>query len=165
MQSIAMPPVLDALSVEERRALLADPAMASLQGVFAAVPDPRARRGRRYDLPFLLTCLVAALLSDCNSLDAVGQWCAEHRAVLARRYPHARFLTPSGALFRWLLPRLSVAEFEWALATRMRSALQVRLAAAISRLSVMVSGAMGGRWASAVARDFRRQKRRNRSRC
>jgi hypothetical protein len=116
MQSIGMSPVLDALSVEERRALLADPVMASLQGVFAAVPDPRARRGRRYDLPFLLTCLVAALLSDCNSLDAVGQWCAEHRGVLARRYPHARFLTPSGALFRWLLPRLSVAEFAWALA-------------------------------------------------
>jgi hypothetical protein len=59
---------------------------------------------------------VAALLSECNSLDVVGPWCAEHRGVLARRYPHARFLTPSGALFRWLLPRLSVAEFERALA-------------------------------------------------
>jgi hypothetical protein len=31
-----MPPVLDALSVEERRPLLA---MASVQGVFAAVPE------------------------------------------------------------------------------------------------------------------------------
>ena len=63
--------------MEERRALLADPAMRTLQGVFAAVPDPRDRRGRRYDLPFLLTCLVAALLCDCNRLGAVGQWCAE----------------------------------------------------------------------------------------
>jgi predicted transposase YbfD/YdcC len=116
MQSIAMPAVLDALAVEERLALLSDPAMATLQGVFAAVPDPRARRGRRYDLPFLLTCLVAALLCDCDSLAAVGQWCREHRALLARCYPHARFHTPTGALFRWLLPRLSVAEFEWALA-------------------------------------------------
>jgi hypothetical protein len=63
-------------------------------------------------LPFLLTCLVAALLCDCASLAAVGQWCSEHRALLARRYPHARFLTPTGAL----VPRRSVAELEWALA-------------------------------------------------
>jgi predicted transposase YbfD/YdcC len=121
MQSIAIPVVLDVLSVEERRALLEDPAMATLQGVFAAVPDPRARRGLRYDLPFLLTCLVAALLSNCNSLAAVGQWCQEHRTLLGRRYPHARFLTPTGALFRWLLPRLSVAELEWALAGWVRA--------------------------------------------
>jgi predicted transposase YbfD/YdcC len=121
MQSIAIPTVLDALSVEERRALLCDPAMRTLQGVFAAVPDPRGQRGRRYDLPFLLTCLVAALLCDCNTLGAVGQWCAEHRALLARRYASARFLTPTGALFRWLLPRLSVAELEWALAGWVRA--------------------------------------------
>src|SRR5260221_10483491 len=87
----------------------------------AAVPDPRKRRGRRYDLPFLLTCLVAALLSNCNSTAAVGQWCQEHRALLGRRYPHARFLTPTGALYRWLLPRLSVAELEWALAGWVRA--------------------------------------------
>jgi predicted transposase YbfD/YdcC len=113
--------VLDALSEAERRALLTDPAMGTLQGVFAAVPDPRRRRGRRYDLPFLLTCLVAALLSNCNSTAAVGQWCQEHRALLGRRYPHARFLTPTGALYRWLLPRLSVAELEWALAGWVRA--------------------------------------------
>ena len=35
---------------------------------------------------------------------------------MARRYPHARFLTPTGALFCWLLPRLSAAKLEWALA-------------------------------------------------
>src|SRR5450755_2868222 len=116
MESSVMPAVLDALSVQERRALRTDPAMATLQGVFAAVPDPRKRRGLRYDLPFLLTCLVAALLSNCNTLAAVGQWCQEHRALLGRRYPHYRFLTPTGALFRWLLPRLSVGELEWGLA-------------------------------------------------
>jgi predicted transposase YbfD/YdcC len=121
MEFIALPAVLDALTVEERRALLTDPAMARLQGVFAAVPDPRKRRGLRYDLPFLLTCLVAALLCNCNTVAAVGQWCQEHRALLGRRYPHARFLTPTGALYRWLLPRLSVAELEWALAGWVRA--------------------------------------------
>ncbi len=121
MQSIVMPAVLDDLSVAERHALLRDPSMATLQGVFGAVADPRHRRGQRYDLPFLLTCLVAALLCDCDSLAAVGQWCQEHRALLARHYPHARFLTPTGALFRWLLPRLPVAELEWALAGWVRA--------------------------------------------
>jgi predicted transposase YbfD/YdcC len=116
MESIVRPVILDGLSEEARRALLSDAGLDRLQAVFAAVPDPRARRGRRYDLPFLLTCLVAALLCNCDTLAAVGQWCVEHRALLARRYPHYRFLTPTGALFRWLLPRLSVAELEWGLA-------------------------------------------------
>jgi predicted transposase YbfD/YdcC len=141
MQSIVIPVVLDALSVEERRALLEDPAMATLQGVFAAMPDPRARRGLRYDLPFLLTCLVAALLSNCNSLAAVGQWCQEHRALLGRRYPHARFLTPTGALFRWLLPRLSVAELEWALAGWVRATRAAREREALAFDGKTVRGA------------------------
>ena len=141
MQSIVIPVVLDVLSVEERRALLEDPAMATLQGVFAAMPDPRARRGLRYDLPFLLTCLVAALLSNCNSLAAVGQWCQEHRTLLGRRYPHARFLTPTGALFRWLLPRLSVAELEWALAGRVRATRAAREREALAFDGKTVRGA------------------------
>ena len=120
MESISCPVILDGLTAAERRALLSDAGLARLQAVFAVVPDPRARRGRRYDLPFLLTCLVAALLCNCDTLAAVGQWCVEQRALLARRYPYARFLTPTGALFRWLLPRLPVAELEWGLAAWVR---------------------------------------------
>ena len=111
---------MDGLSDADRRALLSDAGLDSLQAVFARVPDPRARRGRRYDLPFLLTCLVAALLCNCATLAAVGQWCHEQRALLHRRYPHYRFLTPTGALYRWLLPRLPVAELEWGLAAWVR---------------------------------------------
>ena len=116
MESIARPAILDGLAEEERRALLSDAGLDSLQAVFAAVPDPRALRGRRHGLPFLLTCLVAALLCTCDTTAAVGEWCAAQREQLARRYPRQRALTPTGALFRWLLPRLPVAELEWALA-------------------------------------------------
>jgi len=66
MESISCPVILDGLTAAERRALLSDAGLARLQAVFAVVPDPRARRGRRYDLPFLLTCLVAALLCNCD---------------------------------------------------------------------------------------------------
>ena len=65
---------------------------------FACIPDPRRRQGRRYPLPFLLGALVLALLCNCDTLEAVGQWCAEHRDLLATHFPAQRFHTPSGAL-------------------------------------------------------------------
>ena len=108
----ALPPLTEA----ERRALLCDPTLTSLAAVFARVPDPRARRGRRYPLPYLLTCLVAGLLAGGDSTQAIGQWCAEQRALLARLFPGQRALTPSGSLYRRLLPRLPVEHLEWALA-------------------------------------------------
>src|SRR5579884_2259583 len=66
--------------------------------------------------PILLTCLAAALLCNCNSLEAVGQWCREQRPLLRRVFGPRRHLTPTGSLYRWLLPRLSAAHLEWALA-------------------------------------------------
>jgi hypothetical protein len=66
--------------------------------IFATVPDPRARRGQRYALPFLLTCLVAALLCNCTSLDASGEWCQHHRPLLRRYFGARRHLTPTGSL-------------------------------------------------------------------
>lgn len=115
MQSTVMTEILGAVSATERRAALTDRQLRQLPGAFATVPDPRSRHGRRYDLPFLLTCLVAALLCNCDSLDAVGQWCHEQRRLLRQHFPHLRFLTPTGSLYRRLLPRLSVDHLEAAL--------------------------------------------------
>jgi hypothetical protein len=70
----------------------------ALSEVFAGVPDPRRRQGRRYPLPFLLCARVLALLCNCDTLAAVGQWCAEHRALLAAHFPAQRFHTPTGSL-------------------------------------------------------------------
>jgi len=112
---------LPSLSDEQRRALVSARAISSLQLVFAQVPDPRDRCGRRYDLPFLLTCLVAALLCNCNSTSAVAQWCREHRPLLRRVFGPRRHLTPSDSLYRRLLPRLSAEHLEWALAAWMRA--------------------------------------------
>lgn len=112
MECTVGPVVLGALSAQERALLLEDMAMSSLQGLFTAVPDPRSRHGRRYPLSFLLTCLVAALVCHCNSLDAVGQWCREHRTLLEEVFGPRRRLTPTGSLYRKLLPRLNVAAVE-----------------------------------------------------
>ncbi|GAC1402941.1 MAG: ISAs1 family transposase [Chloroflexota bacterium] len=115
-----MPP----LTAAARAALLRDASLRTLHGAFTAVPDPRSRHGRRYELPFLLLCLTAALLANCNSLDAVGQWCADQQELLARVFGPRRHLTPTGSLFRRLLPRLSADHVEWALAAWVQATLQ-----------------------------------------
>lgn len=90
----------------------------SLADVLATFPDPRSRQGRRYDLPCLLTCLVAAMLCNCNSLQAVGEWCQEQRTLRQRVVGPKRHLTSAGLPYYPLLPQLSAAHLEWALAGR-----------------------------------------------
>jgi len=91
---------------------LSEAQLASIAAAFTAIADPRSAHGRRYDLSFLLTCLVAALLCNGNSTRAVGQWCREHRALLRRVFGPRRHRPPSAALYRRLLPRLCAAQVE-----------------------------------------------------
>lgn len=112
---------LPVLTAAEREQLLTDRTLTQLPDVFARLPDPRRRRGRRYSLPFLLTCMVAALLCKCDSTLAVEQWCREHQPLLRQVFGPLRYLTPSGSLYRRLLPRLSVMHIEWALAGWVRA--------------------------------------------
>ncbi|TMD44011.1 MAG: transposase family protein, partial [Chloroflexi bacterium] len=112
MYSTALSLTLPDLPNEQRTSHLADAPLLSLYEAFAAVPDPRSRHGQRYDLPYLLTCLVAALLCNCNSLEAVGQWCRDHQLLLRRLFGPRDFYTPTGSLYRRLLPRLSVGHLE-----------------------------------------------------
>lgn len=112
---------LPTLTPDEQQALLCETRLTDLQAVFARLPDPRHRLGRRYALPFLLTCLVAALLCNCNSTLAVEEWCRAHRALLQQVFGPLRHLTPSGSLYRRLLPRLSAECLEWAVAGWVRA--------------------------------------------
>lgn len=112
MYCIARRCVLPALPQEQRDHLLAEAALHSLAELLEAVPDPRGRHGLRYDLPFLLTRLIAALLCNCDSTEAVAQWCQDQAAVLRRVFGSRLFLTPSGSLYRWLLPQLDACAIE-----------------------------------------------------
>src|SRR2546423_1130352 len=118
MQDTPVPTFFADLTAQERATLFSDERLRTLPAAFATVPDPRKRRGQRYVLPFLLLCLVAALLCDCNSLEAVGRWTRDQRTVLARVCGPRRHLCPTGSLYRRLLPRLSGAHVERALAGR-----------------------------------------------
>lgn len=116
----------------------------SLQAAFAGVPDPRRRQGRRYPLPFLLSALVLALVCNCDSLEAVGEWCAAQRDVLAAFFPAQRFHTPTGSLYRRLLPRLSATHVEAALALWVQGSLTAAADDALALDGKTVRGAATG---------------------
>ena len=82
MYCIAQRRVLRPLSEEDRKHLLSQAPLLTLVELLEAIPDPRGKHGLRYDLPYLLTCLIAALLCNCNSTEAVSQWCREHVELL-----------------------------------------------------------------------------------
>lgn len=124
MNFTASPFTLPLLTSEQRQQLLEREQMCTLYELFETLPDPRSKSGQRYSLAYLLTCLVAALLCNCNSTKAVGQWCQEHRALLETWLGPRRFLCPSDSLYRRLLPRLSAEHLEWALADWLRRTLQ-----------------------------------------
>ena len=126
MQSTAVLTLLDAHTAAAREAASPEAALATRPAVFEAVPDPRSRHGQRDDLPVLLTCLVAALLCGCDALDAVGQWTRDRRSLLARHFGPRRHLTPTGSLYRRLLPRLAAAHLDAALAAGARQTRPLR---------------------------------------
>jgi predicted transposase YbfD/YdcC len=138
MQSSAIVDLLAAAVAEREEDARPPPALIA---VFAGVPDPRRRQGRRYPLPLLLCALVLALLCNCATLEALGQWGAEHRALLAAQFPAQRFHTPTGSLYRRLLPRLSVTHLEAALATWVRGSLRAASDEALAFEGKSVRGA------------------------
>src|SRR6202049_1965188 len=117
MYCIARHCVLPSLEKEQSENLLAEAALHSIAELFEAVPDPRSAHGLRYDLPFLLTCLLAGLLCNCDGSEAVAQWCRDHVVLLRRLFGPRLFLTPSGSLYRRLLPQLDACAIERVLGT------------------------------------------------
>lgn len=121
--STALTLTLPALTSDHRQRLLQEDPLLSLYEVFATIPDPRSKHGQRYELAYLLTCLVAALLCNCDSTLAVGGWCRDQRRLLTRVFGPRRFLCPSDSLYRKLLPRLDAQHIEWTLADWIRTTL------------------------------------------
>ena len=123
MYCIARRCVLPALTQEQRNILLAEASLRSLFEVFEAVPDPRSAHGLRYDLPFLLTCLAMGLLCNCDSTEAVAQWCRDQEQLLRQIVGPRLFLTPSVSLNRRLLPQLDAPALEQVLGTWIQATL------------------------------------------
>jgi predicted transposase YbfD/YdcC len=144
MHSTALSLTLPALTNSQRQQLLEKQPLCSLFELFETLADPRCKAGRRYELAYLLTCLVAALLCNCNSTLAVAQWCREHRTLLEKFFGPRPFLCPSDSLYRVLLPRLSAEHLEWALADWLRVTLQASADEPIALDGKSVRGAATG---------------------
>lgn len=122
----ALPLTLPSLTSDHRQHLLEEQPLLSLYDVFATIPDPRSKHGRRYELAYFLICLVAGLLCNCDSTLAVAQWGRDQRILLTRLFGPRRFLCPSDSLYRKLLPRLDAERIECLLADWIRSTLQAK---------------------------------------
>jgi predicted transposase YbfD/YdcC len=100
---------LTALQAAVPAAPAAAPAPAALLLAFAAVPDPRRARGRRFPLAALLALAVAALLADQRSVLAIAQWAARQRPATLRALGLPAARPPHQSTLQRLFRRLDVA--------------------------------------------------------
>jgi predicted transposase YbfD/YdcC len=92
----------------ERAADLAEASGGSVPDCFAAVPDPRNRRGRRHSLPCVLTLVVTAMLHGKTKLSDITAWIAHagqdiRAAAGARAGGNGRRQAPCGKTVTRLL--------------------------------------------------------------
>jgi hypothetical protein len=112
----------------------------------AAVPDPRAVRGRRHRLVAILAMAAAAVLAGARSITAIAEWAAEApqpiRAALGgRRDAPDHFAVPAEATIRRTLARLDAAALAAAVGAWLADRERDRLRPAASRWrAVAVNG-------------------------
>jgi predicted transposase YbfD/YdcC len=153
--STALALTLSVLNSDQRDQLLHPHPLLSLYEVFARLPDPRSRHGLRYEVAYLLTCLVAGLLCQVDSTLALAQWCRDHHEVLKQVFGPRRFLCPSDSLSRKLLPRLDAQQLEWALADWIASTLVAGPEDPIALDGKTLRGARSSQQAAAHLLSFR----------
>lgn len=93
----------------------------SLYEVFAAIPDPRDRRGTVYPLASVLTLIAVAMLCGARSLGAIAEWGRNYNELapllgFARRARDGRrYRTPCASGLHTTLAAIGAAAFEAAL--------------------------------------------------
>ena len=87
----------------------------TLMEVFASVPDPRGKHGRRHPLGAILGLAVCAMLCGARSLYAIGQWGRDHGTPMAGALGFTRDQTPAVSTLHEVFKRLDRQAFERAL--------------------------------------------------
>jgi hypothetical protein len=87
----------------------------SLVEALRSVPDPRRRRGRRYELATVLALAVCAMVCGARSLYAIAQWGKDHQELVCSALGIARVRTPDHATFHRIFRHLNLRAFEGAL--------------------------------------------------
>lgn len=92
----------------------------SLYEVFAEIPDPRERQGRRHSLQSLLTLTAVAMLCGCRSLLAIAQWGRDHDELAKPLgFTRRKYRWPCVATLHYLFKAVEVRAFEAALTSWM----------------------------------------------
>jgi predicted transposase YbfD/YdcC len=94
----------------------------NLVELFAALPDPRQARGKRYAWSLILTLISAALVSGAQGLRAISQWVDERRDELCQILAPPRQQLPSASTLRRALRLIDVEDLE----TRAAALVQAR---------------------------------------
>lgn len=118
----------------ERAAELREASGGSVPDCFAAVPDPRGRRGRRHSLPCVLTLVVTAMLHGKVKLADITAWIAHAgqdvlAAAGARTGVNGRRQAPSGKTVTRLLGMIGAQALADAAAAYLAGALPAEPAA------------------------------------
>jgi len=79
---------------------------ASLAEVLKLIPDPRARRGIRHQLPGIIAVALAAVMAGSRSFAAIGQWAGELTGEQLAGLGLARSNAPDVSTFRKVLARV-----------------------------------------------------------
>lgn len=113
------------------------PVRIPLVNVFAKVPDPRDPRGRRHELPVVLTVAAAAVLAGAKTLVAVDEWLSEaDRDALSQLGIEQDVVLPSESTIRRTLARLDAQDLDARLGTWMNT----RIRQAAGRRVIAVDG-------------------------
>ncbi len=81
----------------------------SVYSRLAALPDPRARRGRRYELAVLLLAMVLAKLAGQDKPDGIAEWVQLRAAFFGEVFRLKRPLTPHAMTYRRVLANAVLA--------------------------------------------------------
>jgi len=88
------------------------PQYSSLMDLFAAMPDPRQARGKRYSWSLILTLIAAALVSGERGVRALSQWISARQPELLAVLGGTRQQLPSATTVRRALRVVDVADLE-----------------------------------------------------
>lgn len=87
-------------------------AQKSLLEALQEVPDPRSRRGRRYQLASVLGMAVCAMACGARSIGAIAQWGKEHFPVVKEVLGITRGRSPHPVTVHRVFARLEAQAFE-----------------------------------------------------
>jgi hypothetical protein len=110
-------------------------ALPSLVSVFASIPDPRERSGRRHSLPALLSLLVAAWSCGANSMNQVVAF-GRRQPALRRALGFTHPKSPSGSTYTRLFKVLCFGALRDAVGMWFAQLAQLRLEGAGASVAV-----------------------------